>query len=189
MSRRSALNPGTGLGLALGGVLAGHMLTYRVLDPDAHQRAEVLARTGHAYLHTANALGVVAVVVSLAALFLHGVLGRPDVPRRDVVARVLGFQVSAFLAMEIVERLIAGAGLSHLGSVVLVGVPAQLLVGAAICALIALTVRAGRAVTGSAREVVWARPAERRSPPSTARPRRVELVGAALGRAPPLPSV
>ena len=189
MSRRTTLAPGAVLGLALGGVLAGHTITYLVLEPDAHQRAEVLARSGHAYLHVANALGVAAVVVSLAVLFLHGVLGRPEVARRALLGRFLAFQISAFLAMEIVERLIAGSGLAHIGSVALVGVPTQLLVGIAICGLIALTVRVGRAVTGSPREVVWARPAATLTSPPPSRPRRIELTGDALGRAPPLPSI
>ena len=189
MSRRTTLAPGATLGLALGGVLAGHTLTYLVLEPDAHQRADVLAQTGHTYLHAANAFGVAAVVVSLAVLFLHGVLGRPEVARRALLGRLLAFQVSAFLAMEIVERLIAGSGLAHVGSVALVGVPTQLVVGVAICGLIALTVRAGRAVAGSRREVIWARPAATLAPPPQWRPRRVELTGDALGRAPPLLSV
>ena len=185
MSRRTTLAPGAVLGLALAGVLAGHTLAYRVLEPDAHQRAEVLARSGHGYLHALNALGVAAAVVSVAVLFLHGVLRRPEVARRALLGRLLAFQVSAFLAMEVVERLTAGAGLAHLGSVVLVGVPAQLLVGVAICGSITLIVRAGRAVTGSPREVVRARPADRLASRPVARPRRLELAGNTLSRAPP----
>jgi hypothetical protein len=188
MSRPTTVAPGALLGLALGGVLAGHTLTYDLLQPDAHQRAEALAATGHAYLHTANAAGVAAVVLALAVVFLSGVLGDPDVSRALLVRRLVGFQVAAFLGMEIVERLVARAGFAQIGSVLVVGVGAQLLVALAIGGVVALLVRAGRAVTGSPREVVGARPALTLVAPALHRPATVDDLGRPLGRAPPVPS-
>jgi hypothetical protein len=188
MSRPTSVAPGTLLGLALGGVLAGHTLTYGLLQPDAHRRTELLASTGHAYLHTANDIGVAAVVLALAVVFLGGVLGNPDVSPQQLVRRLVGFQVSAFLGMEVVERVVARASFADLGGVVLVGVGAQLIVALAIGGVVALLVRAGRAVTGSPREVVAARPALTLDPPTLHHLRSRDVFGHALERAPPVPS-
>jgi len=189
MYRRTTLAPGTLVGVALGGVLAGHTLTYRILEPDAHQRAAALNETGHAYLHVANALGIASIVVTLAAVFLSGVLGRREVERRQVFARLCGFQVAAFCAMEILERLTAHAGLDHVGTVIFIGVPAQLLVATVICGLITLVLRAGRAVTGLPRKAVAARPALVLAVVEPSLLRAPDVHGRATGRAPPVRAV
>jgi hypothetical protein len=135
MSGRRSIRPSIVLGLALGGVLAGHTLAYRLLVPDGHARAAELAATGHGYLARANTLGLAAAIVALAALFLGRLLGAETAPTSSIAARLVGFQLAAFASMEVLERLTAGAGLRHLPAVLLVGLPVQAIVAASIAVL------------------------------------------------------
>jgi hypothetical protein len=128
------------LGVAAGGVLLGHALTYLLVDPNAHQRAADLARTGHAYLGVANDLGLIAALVALSAVFLGGLTRRDaDAPGFGKLAgRLVAFQVAAFACMEVVERLSAGApvsGVLHHGIL-----PLGIAVEAAIAVLGALVI-------------------------------------------------
>jgi hypothetical protein len=106
--RRSAL------GVAAGGVLAGHWLTYALVDTNAHQRTAELASTGHAYLGLANDLSLVAALVALSVVFLGGLTRRRDAGPllRTLTMRLAIFQVVAFVCMELLERLSAGAPLA-----------------------------------------------------------------------------
>jgi hypothetical protein len=185
MSRRPTPGPGSLLALGLGGVLAGHTLTYRLLVPDAHARVAELARTGHGYLSGANAVGASIAIAALAVVFLGGVLGSPIGDGHGIARRLVAFQVAAFCSMEILERVATGSGAHDLAPLLLVGLPVQILVAVAIGALVRLLVGAGRAVMRSAREA-------RRSPAALAS--IVSLTGSpssagrhheALGRAPP----
>ncbi|MEP6759030.1 MAG: hypothetical protein ABJB55_07545 [Actinomycetota bacterium] len=186
MPSRPTVGPSALLGLALAGVLAGHSLTYRVLMPDAHERTAELARNGHGYLDGANALGLVAVIAALAIVFL-GRLVRPNGTERHVLRRLTAFQLTAFAAMELLERLGSGAGMHQLPRVFVVGVPAQLLVAAIVAAVVRLTLQAAtivadRGVGGAAVGAIGAIAATLRPvvvpplPPTT---------GAPLERAPP----
>lgn len=153
----------TVVGLAFAGALAGHALTYAWLIPGAAERASVLHATGHGYLANADGFAMVAAFVSLAVVFL-GRLTRPSDPVsfRSLVTRVAGFQVLGFAAMEITERLHAGASLGDLTRVL----PAGTFVEIAVALLVAIVLRA-----------VF---------------RAAEVVGEAIGRAaptPPRPSV
>jgi hypothetical protein len=105
---------GAALGVAAGGVLLGHAITYALIDPNAHQRAADLARTGHAYLGVANDLGLIAGLVALAAVFLGGLTRRDDATPalEPLTKRLVTFQVLAFASMEVLERLSAGAPVS-----------------------------------------------------------------------------
>ena len=133
--RRSAL------GVAVGGVLAGHWLTYVLVDPDVHQRTTDLARTGHAYLGLANDLGLIVALVALSAVFLgrltHREVTTPSL--RALSARLSAFQIVAFVSMELLERLSAGAplaGVLHHGLL-----PIGVVVQAGIAGLGALVIR------------------------------------------------
>jgi hypothetical protein len=104
------------LGVAAGGVLLGHWITYRLASPHAHAREALLARTGHAYLGFVNDLGIALTVAAVAAVFL-GHLTQRDHPPAGVgrwFLRLAGFQVGAFLAMEVLERVSSGAPLADL---------------------------------------------------------------------------
>jgi hypothetical protein len=129
------------LGVAAGGVLLGHAVTYAVIDPNAHQRAADLARTGHAYLGAANDLGLIAALVALAAVFLGGLTRRDDrTPGLgELATRLATFQILAFTSMELLERLSAGAsvgGVLHHGLL-----PVGIAVQAALAVVGAVAIR------------------------------------------------
>jgi hypothetical protein len=94
------------LPLALAGCLTAHGLAYRIVEPDAHQRAHLLASSGHGYLAELRFLAAAGIALVLAgfvrqaALAARGIeLGGP--PR--VVALVPPL---AFLVQEHLERLL-----------------------------------------------------------------------------------
>ena len=148
-------------GLAAGGVLVAHALTYALVAPDPGARDGLLAATGHGYLPAANFVALLSVLVTLGALFL-GRLTRPwSTPGwKQLGTRLAAFQVGAFLAMELLERLGSGAPLAGLlrSNVLTIGVTAQLMVAGVVTFLVRLALRAS------------------------------DKVAAALGRAPRLPA-
>ena len=187
MSRHSTVRPASMLGLALGGVLVGHALTYRVLVPDAHARAVALADTGHGYLGGANMLGLLAAVAGLSILFLGRLMRRTGGTPR-VAVRLVAFQLTTFAAMELLERLGSGAGVRQLLPALLVGIPTQVVVACIVAALVRYTLRsatilADRASRGSGTPsfgvLVGIVAARASLPPAP-------VSGVAWGRAPPL---
>jgi hypothetical protein len=133
-------------------VLLGHTLAYRLMLPDAHARADELARSGHAYLAGANAVGVVAAVAALAVLFLGRLLRSEAASTSAVLTHLLAFQIAAFTAMEVLERCASGAGLSKIAPVLLLGLPVQ----AAVAAVIALIARAVSSAAERFGRAAWA---------------------------------
>jgi hypothetical protein len=120
------------MGVAVGGVLAGHWLTYLAVSPTAGSRAEILHQTGHAYLAMANDLVLVAALAAMATIFIGQLTSpAPAGPIHGLTARVVRFQVSAFVLMEVLERVTSGsplAGLLHAGILPL-GIAAQVGIG------------------------------------------------------------
>lgn len=167
MTRTGLLPPVLAAGWAATGLLGGHLLTYRILFPDAHRHDAVLAESGHAW----TALLVPAFLVALVVAIAAGLLGRRRAGDRRVVRfGVLALlQVALFLALEIGERVAGGMtfrtlphelAVHHLGSTLAVGVAIQLLA----------------AWLGSALSRAVARVAERLGRPGPfARPRPVQL--------------
>ena len=185
MSRTSS--PAVVFGLAVGGVLGGHALTYRLLLPDAHTRAEELTHTGHGYLGGANTLGVVVVMIALAVLFLGRVLGREHVPGGDVALRLWAFQLAAFGSMEVLERLSSGSGPHHLLPLLLVGFPAQALVAAVMALIVRIALRVAATIAEQAgRGNALRLPAAFMSLGAEASILLVRSPGTPPGRAPPL---
>lgn len=190
MSDRPTIRPATLLGLALGGVLLGHAVTYRLLLPDAHARATELARTGHGYLTGANTLGLLAVVAAMAAVFL-GRLLRGETPTASVVAwRLATFQVASFAALEVLERLGSASGFDRMVPLLLIGVPAQLLVAGLVVLLVRFAIRtaavvADLAVHGTA---AWPHPPQVAARPAMDPwcPARAATAVVPPGRAPPV---
>ncbi len=129
MSARRANGGLPALGLAVGGVLAGHWLTYLVVRPEHHGRAELLASTGHAYLGVAVEAGVLVVLVAAAGAFLGRLTGGGErTPRfRSLTTGLWGFQLVAFLLLETAERAVAGS-FEGLVAVAVVGAVMQLIV-------------------------------------------------------------
>ena len=151
------------LGVAVGGVLAGHWFTYVLVSPHAHARTALLRDTGHAYLGLANDAALVLALAAFASIFLGRLTDR-DVGRGGRIAGVVvGFQVAAFAIMELLERATAGAPLRPLlhGAVLPVGVAVQVAVGLLAALLIALLLRAADRVRTVIRagSVVPSRPA------------------------------
>jgi hypothetical protein len=175
------------LGLALGGVLAGHTLTYRLLVPDAHARAVELARSGHGYLSGANAVGLIAAIVALSVLFLGRLLRSDVADTSSILWRLAGFQVAAFTTMEILERIASGSGRSHVLSVLAVGLPVQAIVAGAIALLAALLLRAADRIAARASSAfAWPRLEVSARAPYTVAPATRAITGSPPGRAPPL---
>jgi hypothetical protein len=128
------------LGLAFGGLVAGHWLAYAGAD-----HAREAAAAAHGWLEPASRLGLVAAVAVLAAATL-GALMRPAgtaVRPRSVVLRLFAFQCGAFLAIELTERLVAGTGLQDLPLLLPLGIAVQALIAVAGAWLLKAALRAG----------------------------------------------
>ncbi len=140
--------------LGVAGLGLAHVLEYLALIPDHHERARVLADTGHHYLPFAVSAACFLALVALATAFLAG-FGRGAARRTSGHgqesptdwARLLPIvQVVAFVAVEIGERLAAGSSLSDLGPVLVLGLPLQVLAGIAGGRLLSVVARAGERV-------------------------------------------
>ena len=103
------------MGIAVGGVLAGHWLTYLVVAPIAGSRTTILHQTGHSYLGLANDLALVAALAAMASMFIAQLVHPVPAGRLlGITGRVVRFQVCAFVSLEVLERVTAGSPLSEL---------------------------------------------------------------------------
>ena len=114
-------------GVAAGGVLLGHWLTYAVAGPRGSDAAAAMARTGHGYLSMANDLALTLAVAGVAVVFLGRLTRRGDAAPswRVTASRLAVFQIAAFGLMETLERLSAGAPLHDLTGLMPVGIAIQ----------------------------------------------------------------
>ena len=87
----------------------------------------MLAATGHAYLHGADAVAILGVLAGLAVMFLGRLTGTADggATVRSFAARIAAFQVTGFVVLEVAERLGVGAQLSGLAHTLPVGIAFQ----------------------------------------------------------------
>jgi hypothetical protein len=176
------------VGVAGAGLLIGHWLAYALVAPQARARDELLAATGHGYLPYATQVAMLAGTLGLAGLFLAG-LTRSGA-RRSLAGDaglLVAVQSTAYITMEVGERLVSGASLADLshGPLLAIGLAVQVVVASAGAVLVRLTegaADAAEAVVGSG---------ARLSPPNlvavpahTVLPRR-GAVRAAASRAPP----
>ncbi|MCW3036106.1 MAG: hypothetical protein JWM17_1418 [Actinobacteria bacterium] len=144
-----------GLAVAAAGLFAGHIVVYRIVAPDTSQAAALGG--SHAYLPLALAVGLLAAVVAGAGAFLLGYRrgSAPDSCHRRpglIATLVLPAvaQAAALVALEVLERALAGVPIGSLvGPLLSVGVALQLVVGAAGGLLLAGLDRAGE-LTGRA---------------------------------------
>ena len=120
--------------LAAGGVLVAHALNYMLVLPQAHERHDVLATTGHGHLavveFVVSAFAVTAGVLAVAHGFHLGVrdsAGRHRPLRREV-ALVTALQSTAFVALELTERWAAGSTGRAFGIILGLGLALQPLV-------------------------------------------------------------
>ncbi|CAN5871277.1 hypothetical protein BH23ACT12_BH23ACT12_18230 [soil metagenome] len=136
------------LAVASVGLMAGHSLTYLKLAPSHGIRTTLLGITGHGYLDKAlafvPALALMSALYWVAAGALKSRYGRPRLMGTALALALI--QTLGFAAQEILERLVAGAPLHGLGSVLLVGVPLQLIVAGLGAILVTALHRAGRKI-------------------------------------------
>ncbi|MGH3110574.1 MAG: hypothetical protein ACRDQT_06625, partial [Gaiellaceae bacterium] len=79
---RRSLAALSGIALAVVGAQLAHGLAYRIAEPSPHQRAHLLAETGHDYLRYASAgLGLASALVLLALVFEIRAFGAGASPR------------------------------------------------------------------------------------------------------------
>jgi len=120
------------LGVAVGGVLVGHWLTYLAIAPIAGTRATILHQTGHSYLGLANDLALVAALAAMASMFIAQLTRpAPEGQLLGITGRVIRFQVCAFVALEVLERVTAGSPLAELirSGILPIGIAAQIAIG------------------------------------------------------------
>lgn len=180
-------------GSAAAGLLLGHALSYMLALPDPYHRDVVLTRTGHGYLPAAGQTAVILILAAVAAILARAWVNRAhgEPERFSSIAETLAFvQIGAFAALEILERVVAGAPLSDLiGDHLLVtGIVAQVvvsLVGAALLVSFARTsARIVRAAIG--RPIALPRPILVEALPATPDQPRGRIAASARNvRAPP----
>jgi hypothetical protein len=128
--------------LAAGGVVVAHTLDYWLVEPSTQERHDLLATTGHAHLPVAelvmSALAVTAGVLAVASGFRLGIRDGTG-PRRTFrreVALVTALQSTAFVGLELAERMAAGSSGRAFGVLLSFGLALQPLV-ASIAVLLA----------------------------------------------------
>jgi hypothetical protein len=93
--------------LSVVGTLAGHSVGYRAAVPDAHERAHVLASSGHGYLAYAPlviALCFALVALGFGATVLTAVRGRDTRGGTRQIKLVAALAPVAFVLQELLER-------------------------------------------------------------------------------------
>ena len=147
-------------GTAMAGLMLGHTLSYLIAVPDPHQRQFVLEQTGHGYLPALTQVTLMVAVAAIAALVARAFGRRAECTETfPAVARTLAvIQVCAFVAQEVLERLVAHTPLHTLGHdhVLLTGIAMQIAI-ALVAARVLLWV--ARAATRLAQQTVLLRPA------------------------------
>ncbi len=131
--------------LAMGGLLAGHLASYFVVAPEAHERVELLALTGHSEHSVFGTLALAATLAAVIGLFMQRVRSRrgPSTARARVATLLWSIQTAGFVALETWER---GHGLEGIAELLhepafLIGLVAQLVV-AIVATAVVLLVRA-----------------------------------------------
>jgi hypothetical protein len=90
----------------LGGLLAGHILGYRLAFSDPHARADALAHSGHSYFTYLPLALAVSLGVLLIGLALQAAAGFRGEPRRAATSPLIVLLPPiAFVTQEIVERM------------------------------------------------------------------------------------
>jgi CDP-diglyceride synthetase len=89
------------------GLIAGHLLAYRLVYSDAHARADALARSGHAYLGYVPLALSVSLGVLLAGLALQAAAGFRGERRRPLASPLIVLLPPiAFVVQEFAERIV-----------------------------------------------------------------------------------
>ncbi len=144
------------LGGATGGLVAGHLVHYRLAIPHPGHRQALLEATGHGYLPGAILAAVGLGIMAALGIFILGWRrGRrreraqraPGLPLGLSMLKPSAVQAVGFFALETVERLFSGTPLDHVvGPALGGGVLLQLVIGALVGALLVVLERSGEAV-------------------------------------------
>jgi hypothetical protein len=94
------------LPLALAGCLTAHGLAYRIVEPDAHERAHLLASSGHGYLADLRLLAAVGVALVLAGFVRQAALAARGIEVGGPPWAVALVPPLAFLVQEHLERML-----------------------------------------------------------------------------------
>lgn len=144
------------LGLALAGTLLGHTLTYFLAIRATTHRGEHLVRAGHSYWGAAVWLVSALVACGILALVLSALRRRGAAPEASPLWRsaalLAAAQVTGFLLLEGLERVVSGAGFGDLinHDLVLVGLLMQVAVSLIGATLLRWLMRAAHLLAGLA---------------------------------------
>jgi hypothetical protein len=133
MRERRALRGFPVFGVAAAGTVLGHWLAYLIAIPASTARARVLAESGHGYWLSAVQMALVFAAAGLALLAIRRLRARaPEPSSTCAFHRLVLYQASMFVAVEIVERLMVGEPVSQLFAhdVVFLGLLVQVVVAA-----------------------------------------------------------
>ena len=181
-------------GIAAAGVVLGHWLTYVFAVPDPQIRTEILAASGHSYWLLAVKAAVVLGFVSLGTVFVRhlGAATRGETTVADRVialaARLSFVQLAAFTAMEVVERIAAGAPVAGMlgHHLFVLGLSVQIVVAFAGAFVLLWFGRAAARICQAITECSPSRPAVLPAWPSLSLARPVPVLSGAGGvRGPP----
>jgi hypothetical protein len=180
------------MGVAGAGLMLGHRLAYLLDAPQALARDEILRATGHAYLPYVTQVALLAGVIGLAALFLARLSRRERAePFGREWARLAVVQSTAFVVMEVGERLASGATLADLahGRLLPIGLGAQIALALIGAVVLRSTQRAADAVAQVVRASAPAASALTRAPAlaAVATPPRSAMLPAGSRAPPPSP--
>ena len=181
-------------GIAVAGLLLGHLETYALMYPDPDHRGLVLSSTGHAYLPALAHLAWVLAAAAAAALVGRAWGGR-ERGAAATFATLAGAlavtQACAFIGQEFLERVLSGSPLHDLisGPLLVLGVGAQVtlaVAGAAIATWLRRTTRRVAAAAPSAtRARMWRPRALVHLVVPDLGPATQAVVGVRPGRSPP----
>jgi hypothetical protein len=181
-------------GAAAAGTLVGHWAAYLLAFPHAHARAEMLSEAGHGYWGSALKVVTVLALAGLGALVVR-TAAVPNEPMSGfrtftwVFRRLAVLQILAFVCMEVVERMVAGAPLGALlgHDVFVLGLALQVAVaGLATVVLLAFGWTIVR-VWSAMRRPRIARPPRVLAPVRVATSRSFDLSSSIAVRGPPSP--
>jgi hypothetical protein len=133
MRERRAPRRFPAFGVAAAGTVIGHWLAYLIAIPGSPARARVLTESGHGYWLAAVQVAMALAAAGLALLAIRRLRARAPQPFSTLVFhRLVLYQASMFVGVEIVERLIVGEPVSQLFAhdVLFLGLFVQLVVAA-----------------------------------------------------------
>jgi len=181
-------------GIAAGGVVLGHWLSYRLAVPNGALRHHVLAESGHSYwllaVRAAILLGLAGAGAVVGRQLLTAGRERGTVDRYvDSALRLAALQFAGFAAMEVAERAMSGAPIAGMFGhhLFVLGLAVQFLVACAGGLVVVALSRAGRRVALAlrGRTPLPRAPQLPRVAPNPTRRRLLALAGAAGVRGPP----